>query len=64
VLDPGIIPIFLPELGILQENMDELVGVMRLVLPLEIVEGAVAEAFHLGPVDIGGLLGLEDRLKR
>ena len=44
--------------------MDELVGVMRLVLPLEIVEGAVAEAFHLGPVDIGGLLGLEDRLKR
>jgi hypothetical protein len=63
-LDARIVLIFLPQMSVVEIDIDEFIGVMRRRFSLEAGGGLPAKSLYPRPVNIGGLLSIQDSLER
>src|SRR5438045_9609890 len=62
-LDTRVVLVILPKFRIVEEHIDEAIGVIGRRLPLETAKRSRAKLLHLRPVDISRSLDVQDRLE-
>src|SRR4051812_12812941 len=60
VMDPGIVCVTATKLGVIEEDVDDVVSIIGSGLTFQKAECALAPFLDLGPIHVRRLLGLQD----